>query len=281
MGGNKHWLLYLAGIALLSVVALSTEIEGHTDCQLEKRPKIEKNPATDRHWQILCELSRKFVNYRQTTQGQYGVLYLPPPGNEPASVPTYEPTQPQNDPPEQWVDPWIYPVVPSQSTFQYNYAVTIPFPDEKKIKRHTEDKLLTDVYPRMLQRYRQNPNAVYLYSSLNPCKACTQIISDILQSANLQGPLYVGYSGKLKNAGDIISCLDIILKEKLLKVSPPASSQEGCVNRRIKRQANSTNEYSTEEFCSGEAQMQWARGEMITTMICSVLALISARSVLW
>ena len=208
MGGSKHWILYLA---LLSTVAISIEGEEHEECQLVNR--LERNPETDRQWRILCELSRTFGDYRPTKSAQYGVLYLPPPADQPLLLPSYQPEQPTvkklepKDP--NFVDP------PVTSPFPHNYAVTIPkeVPNEvtqkrkKKNKIHTEDTLFNNVYPKMLAWYRDRwnkPIAVYLYTYFTPClttdecrdKSCTTIIEEFAKKLDDQIPLYVGYSKK-------------------------------------------------------------------------------------
>ena len=118
MEGGKHWIVYLAGIVLLSAIALSLVSEGHEDCQLKNRRK--KDPNTNDQWRILCELSKKFASYRKDCQ--YGVLYLPPPDNP--LLPTYKPEEPETIPKALP----IFPALPEEkkSPFRHNYAVAIP-----------------------------------------------------------------------------------------------------------------------------------------------------------
>ena len=211
MGGSKHWILCLAGIALLSTVALSHESGGHEDCQLEKRPENKRDLKTNDHWRILCELSRKFGPQYINKGCQYGVLYLPPPVPDNPLLPKYEPEQPETITPQPTLSLKgisIFPPETPGSSFQHNYVVTVPKKINEEIK-HSEDRLLTDMYPQMLDWYshfwtEQIPNVVYLYTYNSPCatscvtekrlQSCTTIIQEFIDEHRNQFQLYVGYT---------------------------------------------------------------------------------------
>ena len=165
-------------------------------------------------------------------------------------------------------------------------------------QKHSEATLITEVYARMLTWYssiawpQTNPTVVYLYTFYSPCathcqrrKSCTTIIESFineLETSRIQ--LYVGYSVLWKDKPKDGESFDEENSQDRLNLIHVYNE----IKRRTKRHPNDTDECSTEDLCSlqedfnnGGGQMQWARGGVITTLILVVLALTSARRVLW